>query len=502
MFVVLLQVAALNAPGPEDKGLQSITDKDARVHLTWLADDAREGREAGSRGGHAAALYIADHYRRCGLQPGGQDGSYFLGFGDAGAKGEISRGDVKDANRIDVTLNAAGTQVLTLKMGEDFWPLAGSPDQVAGGDIVFAGYGIIASEHSWDDYKGVKVEDAVLLILDEEPRADQDGDVFEGKTATKYSDWTAKINTAQAKKARAVLIAGRGDFPESLPKEWPPKADPSLKLPTVFLSRAAADKLAKLAGKDLTKVQAEMDEKLKPESFTIKGKPARVSVARKGDVQPGMKDVVAIWPGTDAKLKDEYIVVGAHYDHVGMGNFGSKGKVGALHNGSDDNGSGTTALLELAEALPLAKFKRTVMIVSFDGEEKGLWGSKAYVDNPTIPMDKCRWMINMDMVSRNGLTEIAVGMTDATDQPLLRGIDLAERKYKFKFDRRGADAYVKRSDQWNFAEKGVPAIFMFGGMHADYHTENDDVEKANFEKVALISRISFLILHHLANKEK
>ena len=499
---------ALAPLGPEDKGLKSIKAGDVKRHMVWLADDARNGREAGSEGGHEAALYIAEHYRRCGLEPGGQEGSYFQGFDEQGVPGSLQRGEVMEANRIVVTLNRAGTKSLTLKIEEDFWPLAGSPDDAVEGEIVFAGYGITAPEHKWNDYRSAKVKGAIVMVLDHEPREDEETDVFDGKKATKYSDWKLKVETAARKKAGALLIVldpknhPEQEFPESLPKAWPPETDPTLKIPAMYISRSAARRLAKLAGKDLSKLQKTMDEKFKPKTFRIKGKPARAVVSRKGAVNPGLKNVVAIWPGTDKKLKDEYIVVGAHYDHVGTGAFGSRGGQGEVHNGSDDNASGTAALLELAEALQHVKFKRTVMLISFDGEEKGLWGSKAYVDDPTIPIKQCRWMINMDMVSRNDLTDIAVGRTDPTNEPLNKALARSEKKFKFKFDRTSADPYVRRSDQWNFFEKGVPAIFLFGKMHPDYHTSRDDVEKANFKKVQLTSRVAFLILYQLANKEK
>lgn len=502
--LLALLLAAPAVPGPEDKGLKSIDEKQIKAHMEWLASDAREGREAGSTGGHAAALYIADHYRRCGLQPGGQEGTFFQGFENDGVPGKIKIGEVKDANRLEVALNSAGTETLTLKMDDDLRVVAGSPETVAAGGIVFAGYGIVAPEEKWDDYKGAKVKEQIVMVLDREPRADADGELFKGKEPTAHSDWKAKAALAAKKGATALLIADEDDaFPDGM--AWPVDGDPTFEIPVLYLSRSSAQKLADLAGKKLDKIQAEMDEKLRPEDFEIKGKAATARTSKRGEVQPGMKNIIAVWPGSDEKLKDEYIVVGGHYDHVGLGGpQTSRGTQGQIHNGSDDNASGTSALLELAEALQHAKFKRTIVIISFDGEEKGLWGSKAYVDAPPegLPIDKCRWMLNMDMVSRNALTDIAVGRTDVTHDPLNRALTAAEKKFSLAFDYKGANAYVRRSDQWNFHEKGVPAIFMFGGMHADYHTEKDDVEKADFEKVQLVSRITFLILYHLANKEK
>jgi hypothetical protein len=310
---VLWLWGAILPGGPEDEALESVRTDDLRRHIEWLADDAREGREAGSPGGHASALYIAEQYKRFGWEPGGQEQTYF-------------------------------------------------------------------------------------------------------------------------------------------------------------------------------------------QAFAPEGKPATL-VVKEGAVQPGLKNVVAIRPGRDAALKEEFLVVGAHYDHVGKGWEGAThGTLGQIHNGADDNASGTSVLLEIAEALSKAGLKRTVILVSFDGEEKGLWGSKAFVEVPPRPLERCRWMINVDMAGRNATKDIAVGRGDATNVPLNRALQGAETKWEFRFDTRAADGFMRRSDQWNFHQKGVPSIFLFGKVHPDYHTERDDVERINLEKVQLISRIVLFILYRLGEE--
>jgi hypothetical protein len=306
---VVLLLLSFGAALAQDPASDSITVEDLRRHMTWLADDAREGREAGSAGGAAAAEYIRKHFESCGLEPGGEGGgSFFRWFSEQGVPGD-------------------------------------------------------------------------------------------------------------------------------------PPAD--------------------------------------------------------GSAGVGMRNVVAIKTGADAALKAQHILIGAHFDHVGRGAPPAGGGRGPIHNGSDDNASGTSAILELAEALPMLTLRRTVVLVAFDGEEKGLWGSKAYVERPALPMERCRWMINMDMISRNELKQIAVGRTDVTDGPLNRALGAAQKRFEFKFDTAGANELMRRSDQWNFHEKGVPAIFLFGGMHPDYHKETDDVDKANFEKVRLVARVVLCMIQQL-----
>jgi len=222
----------------------------------------------------------------------------------------------------------------------------------------------------------------------------------------------------------------------------------------------------------------------------------------------GSKNIIAVWPGTDAKLKDEYVVVAAHYDHVGLGfkgsNAGAGGKPGEIHNGADDNASGTSTLLDIAEAVGQAKLKRTVVCIWFDAEEGGLVGSRHWTANPTLDLAKCFAMINCDMIGRNEMTKIFCGVAkDAKGDPTFpKWVALVkeiEKQYRLSFDWSGFDSYIKQSDHWPFMEKGVPSIFFTAGLHADYHTDRDDIEKINFAKEELIGRFVFALLAKVAN---
>lgn len=495
-YLLLIGLVFAAAPrDPLDKALKTIKKDEIKVNQTYLASDALEGREAGSKGGHTAGEYIAAHFKKCGLKPGGDEGTYFQGFERDGKPGDIKRGKVEDAS----TLKIERAEPVKLQ------PIEGSPEGSFDGPIVFAGYGITAPDLKYDDYEGLTVKGSIVLVMDHEPQETLETSAFDGAKLSKYGEWAHKIQNAADHGAEAILIAldplnhPKDEMP-AVEFKWPGEGKPTLPLPAAYLSKRYAEGISKQASKALDSLQRTIDEKLKPAGYTLK-KTIDMTIAARGPVVEGMKNVVGIWEGSDAKLKEEYIVIGAHYDHIGMGNFGSNGSRGKIHNGSDDNASGTSAILEIAEALAEVQWKRSVILISFDAEEKGLWGSKAFVEEPSSgwPIEKCKAMINMDMLSRNETTLVNVGMTDKSCDPFLKALSAAEKKFKFTFDRRGADDYVKRSDQWNFAEKGVPAIFLFGGMHEDYHKETDDIEKSNFQKIELIARTALYVGERMAN---
>jgi hypothetical protein len=219
----------------------------------------------------------------------------------------------------------------------------------------------------------------------------------------------------------------------------------------------------------------------------------------------GKKNLIAVRPGSDEKLKDEFVVIGAHYDHVGRGLRKSQGgKVGEIHNGADDNASGSSTVLDIAEAVSQCRFKRTVVCMWFDGEENSLEGSRFWASNPTLPVEKCVAMINCDMIGRNDPKKLIIGVEkEPTLEPkypkwaaLVKDV---ETKFEMTWDWSSFDSFIKRSDHWPFMEKGVPSLFFTAGLHADYHRETDDIEKINFAKEEMVGKICFTILSRVAN---
>ncbi len=227
-------------------------------------------------------------------------------------------------------------------------------------------------------------------------------------------------------------------------------------------------------------------------------------------LERGMKNVIAVWPGTHPRLKEEYVVAGAHYDHVGLGLKGSNrpagGKPGEIHNGADDNASGASTLLEIAGAAAKSRFKRTLVFMWFDAEESGLAGSRAWAAAPTLPVEKCAAMVNCDMIGRNDPKQVIVGVhKDEKGAPKFpkwaEAVKAVEAKFGESFDWSSFDSFIKRSDHWPFMEKGVPAVFFTAGLHADYHTQNDDVEKIDFAKQERVGRILFTLAARAADEE-
>lgn len=207
------------------------------------------------------------------------------------------------------------------------------------------------------------------------------------------------------------------------------------------------------------------------------------------------RNVVARWPGTSS---EEYVVLGAHYDHLGR-----KGE--AIYPGADDNASGTSAVLEVAGAIAWSRFRRSVVCIWFDEEENNLTGSRWWTDHPTLPLDRCFAMLNCDMIGRNETTKIFCGVEkNGSREPKYpkwaAEVRTVESRFGAKFDWTEFDPYLQRSDHWPFMEKGVPALFFTGGLHADYHGEGDRIEKINFPKEELIGKILYAILAQAADR--
>ncbi len=229
--------------------------------------------------------------------------------------------------------------------------------------------------------------------------------------------------------------------------------------------------------------------------------------AAAGPGEVGKKNVLLWLRGRDSALRDEYVVVAAHYDHVGRGLKGSQGgKVGEVHNGADDNASGASTVLEVARAALRLRPRRSVLFAWFDNEEERLEGSRAWTSNPTRPLGRCRAMLNCDMIGRNETEKIYCGIEKVGGkarfprwEALVRE---GERAAGAAFDWTEFDPFIKRSDHWPFMEKGVPAMFFTGGLHADYHKDGDDLEKINFEKEVRVGRILLDLLRRAADGDE
>jgi hypothetical protein len=490
-------VAAERIAGPAESRL--------RGDVTYLADDAREGRAPGSAGIEAAADYIAAGFKEAGLKPAAGADGYFQTFTLGGIP---TLGPTQE-----LALDETGGATLKGEIKVDFSPLAiGSGGTLQGVSVVFAGYGITAKDEAkkldYDDYAGLDVKGKAVLIVRGEPQRDDENSPFNGKRNSDFATFRHKATNAFQHGAAAVLmvndaftVKGNNDKDELL-KFTDAGAELNSKLPFVMVTRAFGDKLMAAAGlQPLSAIEAQIDGDLTPRSATLKGwtLAARIEIERKVTTT---RNVVGVLEGA-GPLADETLVVGAHYDHLGHGGLLS-GSLAFLsrdiHNGADDNASGTSLVIELARRLARRAdpLPRRVVFIAFSGEERGLLGSKYYVEHPFYPLASTVLMANFDMVGRlndkNELTIYGTGTTPGLD--LL--VDALGKSAGFTV-KKIAEGHGP-SDQESFYLKNIPVVFAFTGTHRDYHRPSDDIERINFEGMARIADLSELLLLDVARR--
>ncbi len=437
--------------------------------IAWLADDAREGRGVGTPGIAASAEFLSEGFRAAGLAPGGDDGSWLQPF------------EMPVAIRVaKANLTLAGRP---LARGRDFEAFLSSGDGDASGELVFAGYGISAPELGYDDYDGIDVTGRPVLVIDDRPAGDKSP--LKGPQATELLRRAYKIANARARGASALLIAPAGPptqgelLPGNAGRDWANPTQQASALPVLALSWQAASRLVASAhGPGLAARKAVIDRSGRPASLRLPGVEVALAV---GIERPrGVEaNVIAVLEGADPLLKHEAVVVGAHYDHLGRGEFGSLApdRQGEVHNGADDNASGTAGLLELARAFAQQpRPRRTLVLVAFSGEEAGLVGSREYVADPRVPLVSTVAMVNLDMIGRlRSNTLFVFGTETSPDFPALvrRAADASQVGVNL------TQGSFSPSDQTSFVARGVPVLFFFTGNHGEYHTPDDDADRIN-----------------------
>ncbi len=492
-------------PHPDPLAVASslITASDARTHIDYLASDALMGRKTPSPGLDSAAEYIARQFRSFGLRA--INGSYFHDF-------NLYRISLGEPNVLK--LIKEGREKL-YEIKTDYMPFDLTGNNAAEAEVIFVGYGITAPEYDYDDYAGVDVKGKIALVLRHEPQEDDSSSVFLGRRVTEHGQLRSKVRNAIQHGASGLLfmsdplnhpsMAPRG-FPwPSLYKELPADALPLTlsvsdlrQIPVVHVGPAFIADL--LGSVDSVKaLQASIDSTVHPNSFTISGAKVHVHTTTVATPLP-TRNVVGFLEGSDRSLKDEIVVVGAHYDHVGWMRSLVAGQ-DSIFNGADDNASGTTGVLEVAKAFAAGKMrpKRSLLFITFAGEELGLLGSQAYVRSPTLTLEKTAAMLNMDMIGRNGPDTVSIGGT--TRSPDLVAINERANKQVGLTLMYNIEKDFFRSDQASFAQKKIPVLFYHTGEHADYHKVSDNPEKIDTEKLSKIARLVFLTAWEIANVE-
>jgi hypothetical protein len=397
---------------------------------------------------------VERNYRQLGIKPAGK--SYLQPFP------VTTDAALGKANRFQFTENGKAT---TLHCPGEFVPFNFSQTGPMAGSVVFAGYGITAPEYSYDDYAGLDVKGKVVLVLRHEPQESDPKSVFEGKTLTQHAQFAAKATNAKLHGAAGViLVTDRANHPGA--------AD--ARIPFVQVTEARVDKWFADAGKSLDKIQGDIDKDLKPQSFAF---PDTIRVEANLDVERAVKtvhNVDAFLPGES----DEYVIIGAHYDHLGLGGQYSlaPSQTGTVHPGADDNASGTAGVMELARYFAKQpRQKRGILFLNFAGEEQGLLGSAYYADHPLLPLAKAVAMINLDMIGRMRDNRLYIGGA-ASGTTLKETLEKLIPASGLKVDYSGGPSEGS-SDHTSFTAHQVPALFFFSGLHSDYHKPSDTWDK-------------------------
>jgi len=525
---------------------------EARLYesVRYLADDAREGRGIGTAGLDMAADYIAGEFRAMGLKTDVVDGGPFQPFT------MTTNAKMGDENHVSLT-GPSGTEPIALELGSDFNPLAIGGSGTFDLPIVFVGYGITAKDLDYDDYAGLDVEGKAVLILRHVPQQGNPHSPFGGAQQSPYAPFTRKLSNAYEHGAAAVIFctgehaireqlarrAGRWldaiddlattnakfrelDSPtrqqfekhlndvaqeveriEQLSRRVEAERDPVLafrgagpggegaRLPVIHARRKIVDQLLEAShGRDLASLEHEIDETLEPQSSELKG--WRFSGTLSVDIkEAAVKNVVAVLEG-EGPHADETVVVGAHYDHLGLGGSGSLAPTSQeVHNGADDNGSGTAGILEIARRFAEfdRKLPRRVIFIAFTGEERGLVGSAYYCRNPLFPLDQTVAMINLDMIGRLDENKLIIQGTDTAEEfePL---VDRLNEDFGFELTKKSGGHGP--SDHSSFYGKDIPVMHFFTGIHGDYHRPSDDYDKVNVSGMRRITdMITDVVLH-------
>jgi hypothetical protein len=439
--------------------------------VKYLASPELKGRATGSPELEKAADVIAAKFRSFGLQPVDGD-SYKQAFpAEIGAHlGPANSFRYRDAN---------GEH--TLKQSQDYIPFSFSTNGAASAPVVFAGYGITAKEHNYDDYAGIDVQGKFVLILRHEPQERDANSVFDGKKFTSHATFIEKMVNAKMHGARGVILVNdAGAHPgreEKLEKFGAVDGPRDAGIFFVQMREPVAEAWLSAEGHDLRKIQTEIDRDLKPRSFALN----KVQVDLSVDVVHETKtvhNVAGYLPGKTS----EYIIIGAHYDHLGLGDSHSlaPNQIGTIHPGADDNASGTAGVIELARWFSKQpQPKRGILFMTFAGEELGLLGSNWYVNHPLLPEQNAVAMLNLDMIGRirNGRVFVSGAQTGTTLQKIL---EEEKPPAPLEIDESGKNSGTNMndaSDHASFASKQIPILFFFSGLHGDYHKPSDTADK-------------------------
>jgi hypothetical protein len=472
--ILLLLGLLTAAPLLGDEASQARLKKD----VIFLASDECEGRGVGTKGLELAAEYVADQLAKAGLKPAGTKGTFFQPF-------PFTRGSELDGPAT-LVLDGPMGQKIALKLGTDFQVSGLSGGGKVSAPIVFAGFGATAKDIGYDDYAGIDVKGKIVLALRRVPRFDNKDMPFDGARTINHATFDNKQTLAAANGAAALILVNDATELKAgdplVPFQLTARGNANNNLPFVQIRRTLAEEMCESSlGQRLSDIEAGINRDLKPRSAPLKGWKATLSVKVKRNTYP-VKNIIGVLEGS-GPLAKETIVIGAHYDHLGMGGAGSRSpKEKAIHHGADDNASGTTAMLELARHFGAMKDRqgRRLVFMAFTAEESGLIGSRYYTKNPLFPLKDTVAMVNLDMVGR--LRADPKSMKDkltVEGTGTAKGFDAMIEKLNPGFQLIKKPGGNGPSDHDSFFNQKIPIVFFFTGFHDDYHKPTDTSDKIN-----------------------
>ena len=509
-------------PAPHN---DAITAAKLRADLMFLGGDSFRGRLTNTPENNLALEWVASRFEAFGLKGAGAGGSYYQPY-------NLVTATLGDGNELAIATDGALTRYT---VGSDFYPHRHSVSGRVSAPVVFAGYGISAPTLGYDDLAG-DVKGKILLVLDHEPGENDSTSRFDGLVTSEYANQLKKTLAAQEKGAVGVLFVldvhahpGPENFDGAARFNWPaqpPRIERYLlgawadrvRIPSGQVSVALAEALVRGSGKSLSELSRAADNRRGNAPVALGGITATLSTNLKRSIVRD-RNVVAMLEGSDATLKNQWVIISGHPDHDGA--LGDQ-----IWNGADDNGSGTVGLVAIAEAYAMAakqgrRPKRSILFAAFNSEERGLLGAWAFTEAPLVPLPQIVAVLNMDMIGRNeevpdgggarfrGLppqtaesNNNSVTLLGWTRSPgLTSAIERANSAYglmlKKNYDNNLSNL-IRRSDHWPFIQRGVPGIWFHTGLHPDYHTIYDDPEKINYPKMEKITRLVHQVSWDLA----
>ncbi len=462
-----------------------ITVNDLKSTIEYLASDSLKGRMSGEEGGLLAAEFIRDKFENAGLQL-----LYTNGFQSFGL---VADAEIGDGNVLEI----GGT---TFEVEKDYLAYAFSSNTSVNAPVIFAGYGMEINKDTlqWNDFESVDVSGKWILAMQGDPDMDNAESPF-----VEFSSERAKALTASDKNAAGLILVAGPSFSENdeLSSLFFDKNSSRYSMPVIQVTRNVADQILAGTGETVSSLESKtLEQKKSVQLETETVVKANVNVLLK---EKESQNVVALLPGTDPVLKEEYIIVGGHYDHLGMGGPGSGSRAVdtiAVHNGADDNASGVAAVIELAEKLASQKNnKRSIIFAAFGAEEMGLVGSKAFVNNPPVATEKMVAMFNFDMVGRldTASNALSIGGTGTATE-----MEDLLNKYNTGFQLAFSEEGVGPSDHASFYLQNIPVFFISTGAHSDYHTPFDDADLINYEGEKKVTEYAELLIEDVANRDE